>query len=169
MGDKIALMDQGRLVQYDTPANLLYRPKNEFVENFVGADRALKGLQLIRVKEVMRTSPPLVRAEEETVAVEERMEREGTDWLVVVDDEGKFLGWVDRANLGAGRMVRDIMNPSATATTANAVLSEALSLMLSSGLNTLAIVDRANRLEGVLSFDAIQKALDKIAQRREPE
>jgi len=42
MGDKIALMKDGRLVQYDTPANLLYRPKNQFVENFVGADQAIK-------------------------------------------------------------------------------------------------------------------------------
>jgi len=42
MGDKIALMNEGRLVQYDTPADLLHRPKNEFVENFVGADRAIK-------------------------------------------------------------------------------------------------------------------------------
>ena len=42
MGDKIVLMNEGRLVQYDTPTNLLYRPKNEFVENFVGADRAIK-------------------------------------------------------------------------------------------------------------------------------
>lgn len=42
IGDKIALMKEGRLVQYDTPVNLLYRPKNEFVENFVGADRAIK-------------------------------------------------------------------------------------------------------------------------------
>ena len=42
MGDKIVLMNEGRLVQYDTPTDLLYRPKNEFVANFVGADRAIK-------------------------------------------------------------------------------------------------------------------------------
>jgi len=42
MGDKIALMKDGRLVQYDTPNNLLYRPKNKFVVNFVGADQAIK-------------------------------------------------------------------------------------------------------------------------------
>jgi len=169
MGDKIALMDQGQLVQYDTPASLLYRPKNEFVENFVGADRALKGLQLIRVKEIMTSSPPLVEADEGTATVEQRMQYEGIDWLVVVDDEGKFLGWVDRANLAAGQLVSDIMNSSATTATANAVLSEALSLMLSSGLKILAIVDRANKVEGMLSFDAIQKALSEIAQRGESE
>jgi len=169
MGDKIALMDQGQLVQYDKPAALLYRPKNEFVENFVGADRALKGLQLIRVKEVMRSSLPLVKADEETATLEQRMEHEGVDWLVAVDNEAKFLGWVDRANLGAGQLVSDVIDSSATTAPSNAVLSEALSLMLSSGSKTLAIVDKTNRFEGVLSFDAIQKALDKLAQRRESE
>ena len=169
MGDKIALMKEGQLVQYDTPANILYRPKNEFVESFVGADRALKGLQLIRVKEVMASSPPVVRADEEAVTVEERMEREGIDWLAVIDNEAKFLGWVDRANLGAGQLISDIIDSSATTAISNAVLSEALSLMLSSGSNTLAIVDKTNRLEGVLTFDVIQKALSEIAQRGESE
>lgn len=42
MGDKIALMNEGRLVQYDTPTNLLHKPSNKFVENFVGADKAIK-------------------------------------------------------------------------------------------------------------------------------
>jgi osmoprotectant transport system ATP-binding protein len=42
IGDKIVLMKDGRLVQYDTPTNLLCRPKNKFVENFFGADQAIK-------------------------------------------------------------------------------------------------------------------------------
>ncbi len=167
MGDKIALMNEGRLVQYDTPANLLYKPKNEFVENFVGADRALKGLQLIRVKEIMSSSPPTVKADEKAEAAKGRMEREGIDWLVVVNDDGKFLGWVDQADLEKGEVVREIMKPPGAAATVDTVLNEALSLMLSSKLNTLAIVDGDNRLRGVLSFDAIQKALSEIAQRRE--
>ena len=165
MGDKIALMNQGQLVQYDTPANLLYRPMNEFVEDFVGADRALKGLQLLRVKDVMTSSPPAVRADDETQTAEKQMKREGTDRLVVVNDERQFLGWVEQANLRAGRMVRDIMHSSTATATANTVLSEALSLMLSSGLKTLAIVDRANELEGIVSFDAIQKALGDTTLR----
>ena len=169
MGDKIALMNEGQLVQYDSPANLLYRPKNEFVANFVGADRALKGLQLIRVREVMRSSPPMVKADEKVEAAKERMEREGIDWLVVANDEGNFLGWVNRADLERGEAVRDIMSPSATTATVNAVLNEALSLMLSSRLNNLAVVNGDNRLAGVLSFDAIQKALSEITQGGESE
>ena len=156
-------------MQYDTPANLLYRPMNEFVEDFVGADRALKGLQLIRVKEVMRSSPPTVKADEKAEAARQRMEQEGINWLVVVNDGGKFLGWVDKADLGKGEMVREVMSPSATTATVDTVLNEALSFLLSHGLDNLAIVDEDNRLQGVLSFDIIRKALTEVTQRRQSE
>ena len=169
MGDKIALMDHGRLVQYDTPASLLYKPTNRFVEDFVGADRALKGLQLIRVQEIMSRCPSLAKADEETATLEQRMEREEVNRLPVIDNEAKFLGWAEKANLGAGRLASDIIDSSAATATSSAVLSEALSLMLTGGLKTLAIVDRTGRFEGLLSFDAIQRALDELAQRRESE
>ena len=47
MGDRIALLRDGRLVQHAPPAEMLARPANGFVEDFVGADRALKRLSLI--------------------------------------------------------------------------------------------------------------------------
>lgn len=53
MGDQIAIFDVGRLVQYDTPQNVLSDPKSEFVEDFIGADRALKQLQVTPVRDVM--------------------------------------------------------------------------------------------------------------------
>lgn len=53
MGDRIALFGMGELVQYDTPRAILNSPANEFVEDFIGADRTLKQLQVTQVKEVM--------------------------------------------------------------------------------------------------------------------
>ncbi|MFL5229054.1 MAG: ABC transporter ATP-binding protein, partial [Microvirga sp.] len=47
MGDLVAIMDEGRLVQFGPPDRLLAEPKNAFVADFVGADRALKRLALI--------------------------------------------------------------------------------------------------------------------------
>ena len=167
MGEKIALMKEGQLVQYAQPADLLFRPKDEFVADFVGADRALKGLQLIRAKEVMWRSPPTAKPKEEVKAARERMEGDGIDWLAVVDDEGRFTGWVVSSDLERGQKVKEIMSASAITATRNAVLSEALSLMLTSGLNVLAIVDRYNRLEGVLTFEAIRDALSKAAKEEE--
>jgi osmoprotectant transport system ATP-binding protein len=53
MGDRIAVMQEGGvLAQYATPAELLMRPANAFVEDFVGADRALKRLSLQRVRDI---------------------------------------------------------------------------------------------------------------------
>jgi osmoprotectant transport system ATP-binding protein len=46
MGDRIAIMRDGHLVQLDTPDNLLAAPADEFVADFVGADRGLKRLRV---------------------------------------------------------------------------------------------------------------------------
>jgi osmoprotectant transport system ATP-binding protein len=53
MGDKIAIYDVGKVVQYDTPQEILENPTNEFVEDFVGADRGLKRLQVTQVETIM--------------------------------------------------------------------------------------------------------------------
>ncbi|MFC5969930.1 ABC transporter ATP-binding protein [Halomarina salina] len=58
MGDHIAVMNQGQVVQYDTPKALLDRPKTKFVEDFIGPDRTLKRLRVLRVGEVMREDVP---------------------------------------------------------------------------------------------------------------
>ena len=47
MGDRIAIMRAGRLVQHDSPEAILARPADAFVEEFVGADRVLKRLSLL--------------------------------------------------------------------------------------------------------------------------
>ncbi len=59
MGDRIALLRDGRLVQHAPPAEMLAHPANGFVEDFVGADRALKRLSLITC--VSLASPGLRR------------------------------------------------------------------------------------------------------------
>jgi len=54
MGDRIAILRDGRLVQHGSPAEILVRPADPFVEAFVGADRALKRLGLVAIQDVMR-------------------------------------------------------------------------------------------------------------------
>ncbi len=53
MGDRIAILRPGGvLAQYDTPDAILANPADEFVEQFVGEDRALRRLALRRVGDV---------------------------------------------------------------------------------------------------------------------
>ena len=49
LGDRVAIMRDGKLVQYAPPGELLAHPANDFVAQFVGADRGLKLLELLTV------------------------------------------------------------------------------------------------------------------------
>lgn len=53
MGDMVAIMKDGRLVQYDTPDRLLAAPADDFVADFVGADRALRRLSLVTAADAL--------------------------------------------------------------------------------------------------------------------
>jgi osmoprotectant transport system ATP-binding protein len=64
MGDKIAIFDVGELVQYGTPQEILHDPANDFVKEFIGADRSLKELQITPVRDVMREQADLEGAAE---------------------------------------------------------------------------------------------------------
>ena len=72
MGDRIAIMkDGGVLAQYATPQELLENPADEFVEDFVGADRGLKALALHTISELelgpVRSGSPVVVEMEDTL------------------------------------------------------------------------------------------------------
>ncbi len=58
MGDRIAVMREGRIVQHDTPDRLLEEPKDPLVMDFVGTDRALKRLSLMTAGEAASAGTP---------------------------------------------------------------------------------------------------------------
>lgn len=53
LGDKIAVFNTGELMQFGTPDDILSNPKNDFVRDFIGGDRALKRLTLLKVKDLI--------------------------------------------------------------------------------------------------------------------
>jgi osmoprotectant transport system ATP-binding protein len=62
MGDRIAILREGGvLAQYDTPREILTHPADEFVAEFVGADRGLKRLALTTLSELKLIEPGSVR------------------------------------------------------------------------------------------------------------
>src|SRR2546426_4560299 len=99
MADRIAILNVGGIVeQFAPPEEILRTPANRFVEEFVGSERGLKRLALIKVSEIGVDEGPVV---ERNASVEEglaAMKRLGRGWGAVVDG-GKLSGWVDRATL----------------------------------------------------------------------
>ncbi|MFW6139068.1 MAG: betaine/proline/choline family ABC transporter ATP-binding protein [Spirochaetota bacterium] len=168
MGDKIALMKAGELIQYASPEGLLSQPKNKFVRDFVGADRALKGMRLMRVKEVMWKDPPTVRNNDDAASVRRAMEEKKRDWAVVVDNSGKFLGWVEKSSLEEGKKVSEFMIESTTDASIDTVLNEALSMMFLTAMGNLGIIDSRGNLVGVLTFNSIRRVLGELYSEEEP-
>jgi osmoprotectant transport system ATP-binding protein len=108
MGDKIAILRQGgRLAQYDSPAEILTNPADEFVAEFVGADRALKRLGLSTLAEVKLQAPngaqpdwprlPLSTTVRDALS---QLLAEGSHPVTVVDEDGKVAGVVTLELLG---------------------------------------------------------------------
>jgi len=54
LGDKVALMKDGEIVQFDTPDYILQSPKNEFAAQFLGQERELQRLSLHRIEDLIR-------------------------------------------------------------------------------------------------------------------
>jgi osmoprotectant transport system ATP-binding protein len=100
MGDRIALLRPGgRLAQYDTPDRILAAPADEFVADFVGADRGLKRLALTRLDELELGPLDGVVAPEVPGRTTLRdalslMLTEGSPVVVVLDDDGSARGTV---------------------------------------------------------------------------
>jgi osmoprotectant transport system ATP-binding protein len=100
MGDRIAIMRDGHLVQMATADELLAHPADDFVADFVGADRGLKRLR-VRTLEDLELSPtngagtePALRQGTSLHDALSTMLAEGTSELIVTDDDGNALGTV---------------------------------------------------------------------------
>ena len=75
MGDRIAVLKEGgQLAQFATPAELLMAPADDFVEDFVGADRALKRLALMRVGDIDLWKAPLAYVGQDSAEVRAKLE-----------------------------------------------------------------------------------------------
>ena len=100
MGDRVAILKEGTLVQHDTPDAILARPADAFVEAFVGPDRALRRLGLLTVEDVMT---PVTGTEGIAIAAGTTLRdalaallSRDASTLIVVDAEQKPLGAVSR-------------------------------------------------------------------------
>jgi osmoprotectant transport system ATP-binding protein len=107
MGDRIAILREGgHLAQYDTPAEILTNPADEFVESFVGADRALKRLGLSTLAELalaQRDGLNPAGSIPNTTSVRDALSQvlaAGGEPLAVTDENGHEQGLVTLELLG---------------------------------------------------------------------
>ena len=160
MGDRIAIMQRGgKLAQYATPAELLMYPANRFVEDFVGADRALKRLSLQRVRDVDLWKAPLVRVGEPVAEARAKAADSEVRYPLLVDENGRPIGWLSERALQGERVTEDLSSRAGTLIELDDVLRDALSDLLADEAQYGPVVNERGEVAGVLSIEILAHAL----------
>jgi osmoprotectant transport system ATP-binding protein len=160
MGDRIAVLEEGGiLAQYGPPAELLMSPAKPFVEDFVGADRALKRLALQRVRDVNLWKAPLVRAGEPVAEARAKVQASEVPYPLLVDEQGRPIGWLSERGL-AGDVVREELSSGPEPIVdLDDVLRDALSSLLAAEVQYAPVVDPRGCVAGVLSIELLSHVI----------
>jgi osmoprotectant transport system ATP-binding protein len=164
MGDRIAVLRDGKLVQFDTPDDLLAHPKDEFVRDFVGADRQLKRLGLVRVHDVMERKPLSVSLESSIEEAREVIRRHAQESAFVLDRAGRLKGWVTKGAAENGSSLAEAMQEAAYSDVAakeTATVRDTLSVMLTHGFRVTPVVDGEGRLVGAVTLEALKDLVER--------
>lgn len=159
LGDRIALMKDGAIVQIGTPEEILSNPEDAYVEKFV-ADVDLT--RVLSAKDVMRRPEPVAQCTAGPRVALHLMEEHDIPMIFVVTRHRNLRGLVTLedtvAAVKAGKTLSDILKTDIPIIAPDASLSDTISLSVE-GQYPLAVVDENGRLRGVISRSSILAAL----------
>jgi osmoprotectant transport system ATP-binding protein len=156
LGDQVAVLRVGgTLAQLADPGSLLADPEDDFVADFVGRDRGYRGLGF-------RSAPSLEPHDEPWVMLGDEPSvhsRDGSAWLLVVDQDQKPLGWVEPSRVQGAVDQKDLHRGGTVAKlegTARSVLDSALSSPSGRGV----VVDGDGVLVGTVTAGEVVAAME---------
>ncbi len=159
LGDRVAVFEQGgRLAQFDTPARVLGGPADDFVAEFVGADRGLRRLAVTPIEQVDLERPPVVQVDDTLSDAHLSMDAEDARWAIVLDADHNLRGWIGVEDCGGSATVGDRAERMEAWVPKDATLKEALATMLQWDAGWVAVLDRDQFL-GVLTPATLHEAL----------
>jgi osmoprotectant transport system ATP-binding protein len=99
LGDRLVVMNEGQVVQYDAPVEVLTNPADDFVRQLLNSDDVLRELGVISVRSIMTAGPrhagsPHVRQDQPVREALSLMLSSGSDTLTVLDESGAVTGAV---------------------------------------------------------------------------
>ena len=159
LGDRIALMKDGAIVQVGTPEEILTNPENAYVERFV-ADVDLT--RVLSASDVMRHPEPVARCTGGPRVALHLMEEHDIGSVFVVDRERRLKGLVTLDDtleaVRAGRGLEEIITTEIPTVALDTPLTDIISLIAGSPY-PVAVVDDESRLRGLVFRGAILAAL----------
>ncbi|WP_119461575.1 ABC transporter ATP-binding protein [Rhodospirillaceae bacterium SYSU D60014] len=165
MADKIAIFRAGRLEQFSTPDRLLANPATPFIETFLGSDRTLKRLRLLRVAEAMLAEVDVVRREDPVEKAGELMRAKGYPAVLMLEPDGRPGGVVSGDVISGGQASArsgtcgDHAEPIRAAVPVEADLHSTVALMFTHDMPIMPCVDEDGQFQGAVTYRSIIKSL----------
>ncbi len=165
LADKICIMKDGKVQQYDTVENLLRNPANEFVRNFIGSDRLWSTPEYIKARDIMIKNPVSVQSSRTVIQGMEIMRTNKVDSLLVKDKEDNFIGIITikelRQNGIQNHYLSDIMNKEPLFVYDDNNLVEILEVMNRENIGHIPVITRYNKLAGLITRSSLLSVLSE--------
>ncbi len=162
IADKICLLKDGNILQYDTPENILKNPASEFVESFIGKRRVWNNPEVLKAADIMISNPVKVTPKRNVLQAIEIMKENKVDSLMVTDRQSTLLGLVTLKNIKLQErttLIDDVMEQNVFAVSENDNLIEVLKIMNEHKIGYLPVVNSGNILTGLITRSSILSAL----------
>lgn len=177
IGDKIAVMKDGKILQYDTPERILKHPVDEYVESFVGKDRLWKLPEMMYAKDIMNRKVEVIGARRRGLQAFEIMKARGIRRAIVVEKEGKQqqvpLGWIHINQLRSQKVeektLRELVQMEIQKVHETENLPNVLSLMKETAANRLVVVDDEEKMVGIVTQSSVLNVLTDLVSEYEEE
>lgn len=160
ISDRIVILNQGaKIEQFAAPQEILQEPANDFVRDFVGAERGLKRLALIRIADIDVEEGPVVYRDAPAAEAHAAMAKFQFDWTSVLH-EGRLLGWIGASDLdGRDSVAETDPRPFSAHVEADDSLRQALDSIVTSRTNIAVVVSDGDRYEGILTMARISREI----------
>jgi osmoprotectant transport system ATP-binding protein len=162
MGDRIAVMKDGEILQFDTPEKLLREPAHGFVEAFIGKNRIYQNPEFISVTDIMRDHPATATSVLSPARAISLMRQRRTDTLILVDDSGRLCGIVSaydlQSKLDEIQTIQEISLPDEPYLEQSASAKDALKAITGTKFGVLPVVDGSKRVVGVVTRSSLLTA-----------
>src|SRR5699024_6078453 len=134
IADKIVLMRDGQIIQHGSPEEILRRPANDFVKNFIGEKRLKKAMDMPAGADVMVRKPATILHYRCLAVAMNMMYKKQVDSLVVVDDDNRIEGYVSIYDVtrefdNETKQVKDIVQPFMHRAEPDSLLSDAVNIL----------------------------------------
>ena len=178
IADRICIMYQGDILQYDKPEAILKNPAHGFVSEFVGKNRIWSSPEYIRADDIMITSPVTTEPDIPMFKCIEKMRLQKVNSLMVVDPQEHLIGfvkaaWILRAHDREAPVEQVMKTPSVTARPEDSIV-DLLQMVRKHDVSAIPVTDRDGILKGLVTNSSLVTALsnqfldeDMIAQLEE--